>query len=484
MSHVRLLFVALVVSPVIRAADITPIQADDRLRRAAAIAKETNAVAVLDRVLEIRDGVEKAFARKDPAAAERLVRDAEAVVEIDPGGKTMHGLPIAQLTPEMRKALDANDAVLAEAMKKGDAVAVAAAVQAATRILGESAGVPDLRRPGDRIKPSATRPADLADLIAKALLGDPRRVKAMAAGTPGETAMARAYAAIVEGSLAARPLIEKHQTARLADLDAAIVGGCKSILTLQLADGHFKFPDLRGKHLVLGDLLEKVVRTDVEAVKDGWIVAPVPDGYAVIDAAECGAALLRAAAVVRREGWTTAGLRAVEWARARPPSASFRANAAAVSLFVEAFRATADKQYLTAAWQRYTVGVAPGQTADGRWVDPTDAWTANHFLILRAVLDLEEILPIGKDRDAVALAAMRAVGALEAEILKVGVPSTANTVQELARYVRLHPESGAKVRDWMEIAATATVHRCTSGGRVRLGAPLPELAAVGKVWEK
>ena len=119
MSHIRLLLVALILGPVSRAADITPIQADDRLRRAAAIAKESNAVATLDRVLEIRDSVEKSFARKDHAAAERLVREAESVVEIDPGGKTMHGLPIAQLTPEMRRALDANDAVIVAAMRKG-----------------------------------------------------------------------------------------------------------------------------------------------------------------------------------------------------------------------------------------------------------------------------------------------------------------------------------------------------------------------------
>ncbi|HVK11671.1 MAG TPA: hypothetical protein VM597_23065, partial [Gemmataceae bacterium] len=376
----RLLLIAVLASPVARAADVTPVQADDRLRRAAAIAKETNAVAVLDRVLEIRDGVEKAFARKDAAAAERLVRDAEAVADIDPGGKTMHGLPIAQLTPEIHKALGANDAALLAAMKKGDAVAVSAAVAAATKILGASAGVPDLRRPGDRIKPTATRPADLADLVVQALLSDPRRVKAMAAGVPGETAMARAYAAIVDGALAARSLIDAHQKARLGDLDSVIAGACMTLLALQLPDGHFKFPDLRGKHLVLGETLDKTVRADVEAIRAGWFVAPVPDGQAELDAADCGIALFRAGAVFKNRDWTAAGLRALEWATGRGPSPTWRVNAATISLLVQAYRATSDKTHLTDACQRFTARLAPGQTADGRWIDPHDARPANHFL--------------------------------------------------------------------------------------------------------
>ncbi|HVK12970.1 MAG TPA: hypothetical protein VM597_29725, partial [Gemmataceae bacterium] len=325
--------------------------------------------------------------------------------------------------------------------------------------------------------------ADLADLVVQALLSDPRRVKAMAAGVPGETAMARAYAAIADGALAARSLIDAHQKARLGDLDSVIAGACMTLLALQLPDGHYKFPDLRGKHLVLSETLEKTVRGDVEAIRVGWFVAPVPDGQAELDAADCGIALLRAGAVFKNRDWTAAGLRAVAWAKERGPSPTWRANAATISLLVQAFRATSDRQHLTDAWQRFTVGLAPGQAADGRWIDPHDARPANHFLILRALLDLEEALPIGKDRDAVSLGAMRAVGALETEIVKLGVPNTAHTVQELSRYVRLHPESGAKVRDWSEIAAAA--RRTCSGGRwPRLAAPLPELAAVGNVWTK
>jgi hypothetical protein len=480
MSHVRLLLLALAFTPFGRGADITPVEADARLRRAAALAKESNARVVLDRVLEIRDSVERSFARKDFAAAERLVRDAEAVVEIDPGGKAMIGLPIAQLTPEIRKELDAVDLRLAAAMKKGDAVAVAAAVREATTVLGPGAGMPDLRRKGDRIKPSPTRPIDLSRIFVEAVLGDPPRAKRRSDGVPAEGAMARAYAALVQGCLTMRPTID---STRSLEFDARIEAACKAMLALQLDDGHFKFPDLRGKNLVLSELLDGLVKADVEAVRGAWIIAPVPDGHAQIDAAECGIAFLRAGAVFRNEGWTKAGLRAVEWARKTPPSSTARGNATTVSLFVEAFRLTGDKQYLSSAWDRYSVAVAPGRTATGRWVDPTDARTANHFLMIRAVLDLEEVLPIGKDRDAVALAAMRAVGALEDEVAKLGVPSTPYTVQVLSQYVRLHPESGAKVRDWLEIAATATVYRCTSGGRVRLGAPVPELAAVSKVWK-
>src|SRR5437667_10367060 len=85
------------------AEQVTFDQADARLRRIYALAKETNDPTITNRVLDLRDRVKTAFDREDTAAAERLIRDAEQAVGLDPGGKTMHGLPVAQMTPVVPK---------------------------------------------------------------------------------------------------------------------------------------------------------------------------------------------------------------------------------------------------------------------------------------------------------------------------------------------------------------------------------------------
>src|SRR4026208_1452372 len=74
--------------------DLTMEEADSRLRHAYYLAREINDSTVVDRVLEFRDLVRRAFARKDIAAAQLLIRDAEAAVGLEAGGKSMHGLPV------------------------------------------------------------------------------------------------------------------------------------------------------------------------------------------------------------------------------------------------------------------------------------------------------------------------------------------------------------------------------------------------------
>src|SRR5262245_31355892 len=90
--------------------------ADARMRRAFALARESNDSGLVEKVLELRDLVKRSFARKDIAAVERLIRDTEGQVGLDPGGKTMLGLPVAALDPERRKQLDALEEQLAAAM--------------------------------------------------------------------------------------------------------------------------------------------------------------------------------------------------------------------------------------------------------------------------------------------------------------------------------------------------------------------------------
>jgi hypothetical protein len=474
----RLLFL-IVLPGTLAATPITVDEADARLRHAYALARETNDTALADRLLDLRDRVRTAFDRKDLAAAELIVRDAEEQVGLDPGGKTMYGLPVAHLDTAREKKLEAATATLAAGMKKGDAAAATEMVN----VLGDQAGVPDVRRKGDKTEPFPVKPADVADLFVKAIEADPRAMKALIAGVPGPETMPRAYASVVQGCVAIRPLVAKHLPAKLEELDGLVAGCCKAMVALQLDAGFFKVPDLRGKNLRVGVMIERLANQNPDAVRDGWMVVSDPEGGSQYDAGECGIALLRAGATYKNPDWTKAGRKAADWAIAQTCVPDWNFNAFSVSLLCDGFRTTGDKKYLEAARTKFDLGVRPGQVGNGRWIDPHNARTGNHVVLLRACQDLEEALPAGMERDGVATASRRAMIALIEEAEKLGAPATGHTVQELARYLKRHPDAPKAVRAVLEQAATAAVRKCSQGGRVKAAVPLPELAAAAEVWK-
>src|SRR5262249_49180471 len=133
--------------------------ADARMRRTFSLARESNDSGLVEKVLELRDLVKRSFARKDVAAVERLIRDAEGQVGLDPGGRSMLGLPVAALDPERRKQLDGLEEQLAIAMKKEDAAAVAKIVGEMQKLLADQAGLPDVRKKGEKGKAVPVKPA-------------------------------------------------------------------------------------------------------------------------------------------------------------------------------------------------------------------------------------------------------------------------------------------------------------------------------------
>jgi hypothetical protein len=482
MHRSRAFVVALIVVAPATAA-ITVDDADARLRHAYGLARETNDAELVDRLLDLRDRVKAAFERKDLVAAERIVRDAEEAVGLDPGGKSMAGLPVASLTAAEQKTIEGLNEKLAAAMRKRDAANATAVAGEIAKALGDKAGVPDVRRKGDLDRPSPTNPADVAKLFVEVIEADPRALKALTAGVPGPTTMPRAYASVIDGCVAIRPLVTKLVPDKLPELDALVAGCCQAMTRLQTADGFFKFPDLRGKNLRFGDMIDKVAERVPGAVVDGWLVVPDPDGGSQFDAGECGMALLRAGVAYKNDAWLAAGRKAADWAITQPCVPNWNYNAFAVSLLGEAFRATGEKKYLEAARSKFETGVRPGQAANGRWIDPHNARTVYHVILLRACHDLEEALPAGKDRDQAADAGRKAVEALVEEAGKLGAPATGHTVRELSRHLRLHPDAPPAVQRVLEQAATAAVRKCTAGSRVRAAVPLPELAALAGVGQ-
>lgn len=458
--------------------------ADARLRRAYSLARESNDSSLVERVLERRDLVRRSFARQDPAAAERLIRDAEEMVGLDPGGKSMFDLPIAQIAPKVQAKLDSINEQLAAAMKTEDVRTIVNLVAEQRNLLGDSAGLPSARERGAKPKTvEIIKPLDIADLFVKVIEAEPRLLKALSSGMPGSETQPRAYASIVEGCAQIRPLLKQHHKDKLKVVDTLVQGCCKAMIGLQLADGHFKFPDLRGRNLVLGDAIDKLVDKDANAVKNGWLIEPFPDGSSQLDAAECGIALLHAGSLYKNADWTKAGLSAADWSGKFPVVPGFHFNACSVSLLCAARKVTGEKKYFDMALRKYEIGLAVGMAVNGRLMNPESARTTNHLLLIRALHDLLEASPAESKShlfDSIRLAMKSLID--EAETL--GVPTAPHTIQELARHGRLLSDAEPRVRALLDRAATNAIDRCGHGRKIEMAVPLSELAAVAGVGEE
>ncbi len=446
------------------------------------LARETNKTFLVEELLSTRDAVTRAIERKDAALIERLLRDMEKEVGLDSGGKTMAGLPVARMTYQELKQLGELDKKLTEAMRTGKSAEIQAVVEETKKLLGDRVGVPDIRRKGENPKIIPIKPADLADLFGRILDAEQAKLKHFQTGKPLPGTMARDYANIAEGCAAFRLLMEKHQPKRVETIDKIITGCCESMVALQTEEGFFKFPDLRGKHIRLGEMIEQMVEQSIANLEEGWVIVPFPDGGSQFDAGECGVALLRAGAILKNPAWTKAGLKAAEWAKDYPPVANFNYNAFSVRLLAEAYRQTKEAKYLEAAWARWKFGLAPGQSERGRWIDPHNARTVYHFIILRAANDLLEITPPGDDRTTLKKAVQRMVTSILDEADKLGAPITSYTVQELGRVESLADVSDSRLHDRLAQAATVAHLKCIQNG-VKAATPFPELAAPANIWK-
>jgi hypothetical protein len=483
----RSLLFVLLLSPSLQSAEpftLTIEDADARLRRVYALARETNDAGLLDRALGLRDSVKRSFARKDLVAAERLIRDAEELVGLEAGGKKMHGLPVARIDHALRKKLDPIEAGLAAALQKQDAPEISKVLVEMKFALGEQAGLPDVRRKGERARMTPAKPAEIAELFLKVIESEPRVYKFLAAGRPGPETLPRAYAAVVQSCLLIRPAVEAHHKDRLKLVDDLIRGCCTAMLSIQMEAGFFRMPDLRATNLVLGDIIERIAEKDPDALKDGWLVVPDPEGSTHHDTSECGIALLEAGKALGNAEWTKAGLKAADWSMAQPLVKQLYFNAFSVSLLCTAQRMSDGRKYGEAALRKYRLGVEPGQLETGRWMDPYQARTSNQFVFLRAIHDLIESTPPGKDRDQLVSSSQKAVKAILEEIETLGIPMTTLTVQELERHLRVVPEPLATLRALVEEAASNLIQKSQVRPGVRVSVSWSELAATAKVWAK
>jgi len=434
---------------------------DARLRMAMQIARERNDRALVRTVEDL--------AKSKPSDAE--LRKVEAAVGIDPGGWSMAAQPLFHPTPEMLAELKLSGPKLNAAMESGDPKAVQSVATAMMKVLGNQAGVPDGRRAGKKPTAVAMNEAEATRLFLNALdtQGHTMRQLMDAKALPDQ--MVRLYAYVLDAMTTIHPWVKKHVPERLNDVERLTRGTAALLLSLQQPAGHFPFPDLRGKNIRFGEMTEKQLKLDTVEVKGGWLITADPNGGTQFDTGLCGVALLRAGELHGRTEWKKAGLRAADWAMQQKCCSNFNYNAFSVSLLAQAGRITGDGMYHEAALAKFRLGVAPGQAPNGRWLDPHNARTVYHIIILRALGDLGSSTEV----DAVAKPAIQA---LLDEFDAMGI--TVEALPELLTLAQHYPDD-ERLRKAVQSMAASLIAKCTDGKRVKMGAQPNQLAAVAGV---
>lgn len=450
-------------------------ETEARLKMAHQIARERNSAELVNQVSGLADRFKSGV---EAGEGEALLRELESAVGIDPGGWSMAGQPLHHPSPEREAGTKAVGPKLKAALAAGSVEDVETAVAEWLVVLGDQAGLPDGRRPGVHPAPLSLDESAATRLFLDAIASEGRAVRELAAGRPLPGQMLRFYGYLLESLATIRPFAERHSPASLAELDA-LASGVAGILTKrQQPSGNFPFPDLRGRNLRFGEMIEKGLAAGIVEVRDGWLVSVDPDGGSQFDTGVCGAALLRAGKVWSDSEWTAAGLRAADWAMAQPCVANFNYNAFSVSLLCEAHRATARPEYRDAALAKFRLGVAPGQAQNGRWLDPHNARTVYHVIILRSIGDLLTVLPPDSPEFAeVKAIADPAIDALLDEFDAMGI-----TVECLPELMPLHRHCADRERlqAALDRVAASLVEKCSDGSRIRLGAQPHQLAAVAE----
>jgi hypothetical protein len=466
--------IILALSLVLSAHALTETDAEARLRMARQIARERNDHSLVSEVEKLA----ATFKSGLPKDAESQLREVEVKVGIDPGGWSMAGQSLFHPTSEMEQKSRELSPRLQAAMADDDATQVRAVVAEMTAALGDQAGVPDGRRMGRQPKGTTFSEAEATKLFLDVLKSEDRAMRSLMDGRLLPDQMVRLYSYVLSACADIRPFVAKHQPESLPQITQLAEGCAKILTTLQQSDGHFPFPDLRGRNIRFGDMITRQVEAGKVEVKDGWVITADPDGGTQFDTGVCGRSLLLAGEVFKNEAWIAAGKRAAEWALGQKCCGNFNYNAFSVSLLANAYRLSKDERYLEGAWRKFRIGVAPGQAANGRWVDAHNARTVYHVIILRALGDLTSVSK--ERREEIKVVSLPAIKALLDEFDAMGI--TVEALPELLTMWRLYPDD-KRLKQAVATMAASLIEKSTDGRRVKMGAQPDQLAALARAMK-
>jgi len=300
--------------------------------------------------------------------------------------------PGESMPDDVRYRVDKSFDVLRDAMLQRDAERVDRAADQLKKALGDWVCVPE-RKPNFRCQPDGRVRLDESQLRAIWQRSWPARVKRDP--VPDLTRsdvkhpLLRHPSYVVLGGLAAL----KCGVGDAAEIEREVKARLEYLLAVQRPYGLFPFADLRGRSSQFTPLLENHYRTWPEDFDNGFVVEDHLDGGLQFDNGVCAVTMISAYEALGDERYRAAAKKACGWTLKRPIVVNWNYNAFSVWALARYVRATGDKTFVAPAVERLRLGVLPGQTANGRWMDPHNARTVYHAIILRAMAELYTVLP-------------------------------------------------------------------------------------------
>lgn len=265
----------------------------------------------------------------------------------------------------------------------------------------------------------------------------------------------REVAMIIEACIAAAKLDPPAEQAWLS-----IAQEASDFLLLAQAQaelGLYPFPAMRngkGKPFEVAEaFMRRAERSgQLESlVRNGWMINDLGDGGLQFDNGEAGVAILHLYEATQQPELLASVIRSADWACEQPVVLNWNYNSFTVYLLAETYRVTHDERYLKEARSRALLGLLPGQLREskyvGRWLDPHNARPAYHYIIIRGLLSLLEVLPDSDpDRPAILESIRFAFRARNSDFQK-GIINADSAMEVLLRAKHLPPAILAELRD-------------------------------------
>lgn len=315
---------------------------------------------------------------------------------------------MAQDTPRLERAsqekLREIAVHLSAAQKAEDAAEVKRLMTQAIEVMGDQAGIPEIADQFRKVSKNA-RPLSPEELPTAF---DPyidfiEKQQWWKVGLDPATTnhLPRELATIIEGCLAARSVNEADAERLLAI--ARDAGDFLVWSQDKAGTGVFPFPAVRngkGRPFEVAERFmrqaEKEGKLD-QVVKNGWAVEDFSDGGLQFDNGLAGVALVQLFEATKDDKYKNAATRAADWAITRPIVTNWNYNSFSVFLLAEVYRITGDRKYIESARKKTSLGILPGQLAQGprkgRWADAHNARPAYHYIMIRALAALATVMP-------------------------------------------------------------------------------------------
>lgn len=360
---------------------------------------------------------------------------------------------------------------LGEAQLQKDERKVLELTGAARRILGDTAGTPEVP---DEFKPAPAQvdpltTAELQGAIEPMLKGLPKFKWWRIDLDPTRTEhLPREAASVVTGmAAAARAKVNQSAEAIVAARDAADY----LIWTqAQAGAGVFPFPNVRSnsnRALQVGtDFMRKAEQAGkLDAiVRNGWVFDDLGGGGLQFDNALCGVAMLELYSVTQDKKYLDSAKAAGDWAMKQSVVTNWNYNSFSVWLLSRLYSVTGDDKYLQSAKLKARLGVYPGQLTDGprsgRWMDAHNARPAYHYILVRGIASLAAAMkPDDPDRERAITSLRLALVTRNTEFVTQGISNKDSALEGMLAVVRLPKSDETQLRATQTREAIAVVER-------------------------